>query len=97
MLFRSDENARRRISAQAAALWPPGPHALAHAASEAVSAMLGATRHAVTCFVAPDETSGRRMRAVALPVWLGASGVTSVAVPTLGVGAQVALDNAMLL
>ena len=92
-----DENARRRLSAQAAALWPPGPHALAHAATEAVAAMLGASRRTLTCFLAPDTSSGRRTRGAALPVRLGPAGVASVDTPTLSVAVRVALDNATLL
>lgn len=92
-----DENARRRLSAQAAALWPPGPHALAHAATEAVAAMLGASRRTLTCFIAPDTSSGRRTRGAALPVRLGPAGVASVDTPTLSVAVRVALDNATLL
>lgn len=92
-----DEHARRRVSAQAAALWPPGPHALAHAATEAIAAVLGVSRRTLACFVAPDTSLGRRTRGAALPVRLGAAGVASVDSPTLSVAVQVALDNATLL
>ena len=57
-----DEPALRRLSAQVAALWPPGPHVLAHAASEAVAAVCGVSRRAISCFVAPDDSAGRRAR-----------------------------------
>jgi hypothetical protein len=57
----------------------------------------GTSRRTLSCFVAPDDSTGRRARAVALPVRLGLAGVTSVDQPTLGVAARVALDNAMLL
>jgi malate dehydrogenase len=92
-----DEPALRRLSAQLAPLWPPGPHVLAHAAADAVAAICGVTRQAISCFVAPDDTAGRRTRSVALPVRLGRSGVTSVDHATLSVAAHIALDNAMLL
>lgn len=92
-----DEPTRRRLSAQVAPLWPPGPHALAHAAAEAIAAICGVSRRTISCFIAPDDTAGRRTRAVARPVRLGPSGVTGVVEPTLSVAAQVALDNAMLL
>jgi malate dehydrogenase len=88
-----DEPVLRRLSAQVAPLWPPGPHALAHAAVGAVAAICGVSRRTVSCFIAPDDTSGRRTRAVALPVRLGPHGVTSVDEPALSVAAQVALDN----
>lgn len=92
-----DEPARRKLSAQVAPLWPPGPHALAHAAGEAIAAMVGASRRTVSCFVAPDDGTGQRARTVALPVRLGPLGIASVNHPTLSVATQVALDNAMLL
>ena len=92
-----DEPALRRLSAQVAPLWPPGPHVLAHAATEAVSAICGISRRTLSCFVAPDDTSGRRTRCVALPVRLGPAGVVSVEEPTLSIAGQIALDNAMLL
>jgi hypothetical protein len=87
----------RRITSQAAALWPPGPHALAHAAAEAVAALAGVSRRAISAFVEPVEPGGRRTRAVALPVRLGPAGVRVVERPALSVATQVALDNAMLL
>lgn len=92
-----DEPALRRLAAQVALLWPPGPHALAHAAAEVVAALCGRSRRLVSCFVAPDDALGRRSRAVALPVRIGIAGITSVEQPTLSVSAQVALDTAMQL
>jgi malate/lactate dehydrogenase len=92
-----DEPARRKLSSQVAALWPPGPHALAHAATEAISAICGTSRRTLSCFVAPDDTEGRRTRAAALPTRLGPAGVLNVEQPALSVAAQVALDNAILL
>ena len=92
-----DEPTLRRLSAQVAPLWPPGPHVLAHAASEAVAAICGVSRRTISCFVGPDDSAGRRTRSVALPVRLGLSGIITVDVPTLSVAGQTALDNAMLL
>jgi malate dehydrogenase len=92
-----DEPHLRRLSAQVGPLWPPGPHALAHAAAEAVGAICGRSRRTVSGFVAPDDSSGRRTRCVALPVRLGTNGIVHVEAPTLSVAARIALDNAMLL
>jgi malate dehydrogenase len=92
-----DEPTLRRLSSQIAPLWPPGPHALAHAAAETVAAVCGVSRRSISCFVAPDDSGGRRMRAGALPVRLAVTGISSVEQPTLSVAARVALDNAMLL
>jgi malate/lactate dehydrogenase len=92
-----DEPTLRRLTAHIAPLWPPGPHVLAHAAAEAIAAVCGVSRRAISCFVAPDDSSGRRHRCVALPVRLGRAGLHTVEQPTLNVAARVALDNAMLL
>ena len=92
-----DEPTLRKLASQIALLWPPGPHGLAHSATEAVAAICGVSRRAVSCFVAPDDTLGQRARVVALPVRLCASGVESLAMPALSGAAQTALDNAMLL
>jgi malate dehydrogenase len=92
-----DEPTRRKLTAQLGPLWPPGPHALGHAAVEAVSAICGISRRTLSCFVAPDDGLGQRARAVALPVRLCDTGIAGVAMPTLSGAAQTALDNAMLL
>ncbi len=92
-----DEPSLRRLAAQVGPLWPPGPHALAHAAVEAVACICGISRRSLTCFIAPDDSSGRRSRAVALPVRLGPDGVTRIDLPTLSVATQTALDTAQLL
>jgi malate dehydrogenase len=84
----------RKLSAQVAALWPPGPHALAHATAETIATICGVSRRTVSCFVAPDDSSGRKARTVALPVRLGAQGLIAVDEPTLDVAARVALENA---
>ena len=92
-----DEPTLRKLTSQIPPLWPPGPHALAHSAAEAVAAICGVSRRAVSCFVAPDDSLGQRARVVALPVRLCASGVESLAMPPLSGAAKTALDNAMLL
>jgi malate dehydrogenase len=88
---------RRRIEARLTALWPPGPYALAAAAAKAVDAVLKRSEALVTCFVAPDDSSGRRLRTAALPVRLGDTGVIDVVLPEMSVRERVQLDNAMLL
>jgi malate/lactate dehydrogenase len=92
-----DEPARRRLAARVAALWPPGPHALAAAATKAIRSMAGRSRESVSCFVAPDTTSGTRTRTAALPVRLGPTGIVDVMMPSLSVVEKVALENAMAL
>ncbi len=90
-----DEPARRRLAARIAAMWPPGPYALASAASKAVDAMLGRTRAIVSCFVAPDDSEGVRTRTAALPARLSVAGVERIVLPNLSGVNRVALDNAM--
>ena len=90
-----DEPSRRRIAARLPALWPPGPYALASAAAKTIEVVLGRSRGLATCFVAPDDSAGRRTRAAALPVRLGAAGIEAVALPALSAHDRVALDNAM--
>ena len=90
-----DEPTRKRLGARIAALWPPGPYALASAATLVVEVMAGRSRRIVSCFVAPDVSAGVRTRTCALPVRLGASGVVEVVLPPLNAIDRVALDNAM--
>jgi malate dehydrogenase len=92
-----DEPSRRRLAARIAALWPPGPYALASAAAAVVEAMAGRSRRVASCFVAPDISSGTRARTAALPVRFNAEGIASVIQPSLSVVEKVALDNAMAL
>jgi malate dehydrogenase len=92
-----DEPSRHLIDARVTKLWPPRPYALASAAATAIEALLGRSRRLATCFVAPDDSAGRRERTAALPVRLGPAGIIDVALPSLSVHERVLLDNAMLL
>ncbi len=91
------EPERRRLDARVASLWPPGPYALAAAAAKTINVVLKHSDRLVTCFVAPDDTSGTRMRTAALPVRLGDGGVIDVVLPEMSVRERVQLDNAVLL
>jgi hypothetical protein len=92
-----DEPSRRRLAARVGALWPPGPYALANAATLVIEAMAGRSRRTASCFVAPDLAAGRRVRTGALPVKLGPAGIVEVLIPPLSVVEKVALDNAMMI
>jgi malate dehydrogenase len=92
-----DEPSRRRLAAKIAALWPPGPYALASAASAVIEAMAGRSRRVASCFVAPDSASGTRARAAALPARFDAGGIAGIMQPSLSVVERIALDNAMAL
>jgi malate dehydrogenase len=91
------EPVRRRMADRIAALWPVGPYARAAAAGKVVDALLGNSRRPLTCFVAPDDATGVRMRTAALPVRVGPDGQIEVQMPALSVIERVALDNAMML
>jgi len=90
-----DEPSRRRLSARVTALWPPGPYALAAAATVVVEAMAGRSRRVASCFVASDASTGTHTRTGAMPVRLGSGGIVEVLLPSLSAVEQVALDNAM--
>ena len=92
-----DEPTRRRLKSRIMAMWPPGPHSLAAAARQAVGAIIGGARPLMSCFVAPDDSEGRRARTTALPVRLGVRGIEAIVLPSLSAVDQVALDNAMML
>jgi malate dehydrogenase len=92
-----DEPACRRLAARVAPLWPPGSYALAAAAVKAIACVAGQSRESVSCFVAPDDSAGRRAHAIALPARLGPAGVIAAAVPLLSIHDRVALENAQLL
>ena len=92
-----DEPSRRRLAARVAALWPPGPYALAAAATVIVEAMVGRSRRITSCYVAPDFSTGTHTRTAAMPVRLGPAGIEEVVWPSLSAIEQVALDNAIML
>jgi malate dehydrogenase len=91
------EPARRRLEVRAAGLWPPGPYALAAAAAKVIDTLLRGSGKLMSCFVAPDDSTGVRARVAALPVRLGADGIVEVATPELSVRERVRLENAMML
>jgi malate dehydrogenase len=92
-----NEPDRRRIEAEVVRLWPPGPYALASAAAKVIATMLGHSDRIVSCFVAPDDSAGRRTRTSAVPVRLNRTGLTDVVLPELTGRDRVRLENAMLL
>ena len=81
---------RARIATRLPHLWPPGPIALAAAASATIEAMVqGSHRPCCACIAA-------ERRALVSTVWLTRSGVARAALPELSVQERVALDNARL-
>jgi malate/lactate dehydrogenase len=80
------------LSARIPSLWPPGPYALAAAASRVVEAIVGGSRRRFSCFVA---IGGGRPAVCAMPVQLGPSGVTQVHEPSLTRQERTLVENAM--
>ncbi len=73
----------RRLRERAAALWPPGPCALAAAAGRVAATLVTGSRRQTSCFVALDGEFGVRRQALAAPVRLGAGGVARIVEPAL--------------
>jgi malate dehydrogenase len=95
-----DEPSRHRLVARVAALWPPGPYALAAAAAMAIETIAGRSRRMISCFVAPGlfvEGGGAKARTGAMPARLGRGGIVEVVLPSLSGAERVALDNALAL
>jgi malate dehydrogenase len=74
-------------------IWPPGPYALASAASRVVEGLLGRSRRRFSCFV-PLERGPVRDSVVAMPVELGPEGVRRVLEPSLTRQEKTLLENA---
>ena len=78
------------LSARIAGLWPPGPYALASAASRVAEALANGSRRRFSCFV----TVGRG-NVSAMPLELGRDGVLRVLQPALTRQERTLLDNAI--
>lgn len=90
------EPVRRRIDARIHATWPPGPHALALAATDAIAGSVGRTRRTFSCFVAADADATHREHTVARPVRLSTRGAERVELPMLTGHARAMFENALL-
>jgi malate dehydrogenase len=82
------------ISARLPILWPPGPYALASAASRIVEAVAIGSRRRYSCFVALDEPPTRGAVA-ALPAEVGPQGVVRILRPALSRQEQTLFENAL--
>jgi malate dehydrogenase len=78
------------LAARIPRLWPPGPYALASAASRIVEAIVNGSRRRFSCFV----SLGRGV-AAAMPVELGEDGIRRIIEPTLTRQERTRLDNAI--
>lgn len=84
-----------RLDARVARLWPPGPYALAAAATHIVrSALTGSPRvHAAMVVATRDE--GAPGRAAMMPVTLNAGGIASLVEPALSTRDRVRFETTM--
>jgi malate dehydrogenase len=78
------------LSARIPGLWPPGPYALASAATRLVEAIVNGSRRRFSCFVALGPG-----KAATMPVELGEDGVLLIIEPTLTRQEQTRLDSAI--
>ncbi len=84
-----------RMRQRLMALWPPGPYALASAASAVAEALLLGGRQFLTCHVMLDGELGARRAGSAFPVQLGAGGIGRYRVPLLNPKELVLFENAV--
>lgn len=88
-------HAAARVEHLLAAGWPPGPYALASAASAVIRAALSSSRRRFCCFTA-TPLGGVRPMVFAAPVTLCPRGVAGVALPDLTPRQRVALESTVL-
>jgi malate dehydrogenase len=78
------------LTARIPGLWPPGPYALASAASRVAEALANGSRRRFSCFV----NTGRG-KVAAMPVELGQEGVVRILQPILTRQERTMLENAL--
>jgi malate dehydrogenase len=82
------------IAARLPGLWPPGPYALASAASRTLEAMVGGSRRRFNLFVSLDAGASRDAVA-AMTVEVGRGGIRRVLEPALTRQERTRLENAI--
>lgn len=82
------------LAARIPGLWPPGPYALAAAASRVAEAIVHGSRKRFSCFVVADA-GPVRAAVVALPVEIGPQGVIRVLEPALTRQERTGMENAI--
>jgi len=78
------------LSARIPDLWPPGPYALASAASRIVEAIVNGTRRRFSVFVALGHG-----RVASMPVELNEDGVVRIIEPSLTPQERTSMNNAL--
>lgn len=83
------------MSARLAALWPPGPFALASAAARVAEALALGSRRRYTCFAAIDVSGAGRALIAAVPVEVGRGGVGRTLEPALSRHERTTFENGL--
>tara|TARA_B100000029_G_scaffold504349_1_gene583036 strand:+ start:2095 stop:2943 length:849 start_codon:yes stop_codon:yes gene_type:complete len=84
-----------RLRDRVAALWPPGPYALAEAATHVVRCIATGNKKMPCCFVTLKTFSSSRPRVFVSPVAFNSAGITHLATPSLNIRERNLLETAM--
>lgn len=84
-----------RLDARIARLWPPGPYALAGAATRMIRTALTRTPRVHAALVAVTRDEGSPGRSAMMPVTLQPSGIASLVAPALSSRDRVRFETAM--
>jgi malate dehydrogenase len=84
-----------RLDARVARLWPPGPYALASAATRIIRTALGRTPRVHAAIVAVTREQGTLGRSAIMPVTLLPSGLASIVEPALSTRDRVRYETSL--
>lgn len=84
-----------RLDARIARLWPPGPYALAAAATHVIRSALTGSPRVHAAMVAATRDEGAPGRAAMMPVTLNAGGIASLVEPALSTRDRVRFETTM--
>lgn len=84
-----------RLDARIARLWPPGPYALAAAATHIIRSALTGSPRVHAAMVAATRDEGTPGRAAMMPVTLNAGGIASLVEPALSTRDRVRFETTM--
>lgn len=84
-----------RLDARIARLWPPGPYALAAAATHVIRSALTGSPRVHAAMVAATSDDGAPGRAAMMPVTLNAGGIASLVEPALSTRDRVRFETTM--
>ena len=84
-----------RLDARIARLWPPGPYALASAATRVVRSALTKSSRIHAALVAVNRDEGMPGRSAMMPVALHPAGIASLVTPSLSARDRVRLETTM--